>query len=130
MDVVGAVERRISAPALAAGGGRSDSRAGVIRAKHEDLTVAIGGSTTNLHNLILTSLKKAAFVNPLTLAGQVPLYPDTAAAGTGLARTFYFVTNGAPTLTEEQFISYATNYNQEAAYTSNGYFSQYDMTSA
>jgi len=87
-------------------------------------------NTANIHSLILAALKSAAFVNPLTLAGQKAFYPDTAASGTGLARTFYFVTNGTPTIPEEQFISYATNYNQEAAYTSNGYFSQYDMTSA
>ncbi|HUI01112.1 MAG TPA: substrate-binding domain-containing protein [Nitrososphaerales archaeon] len=87
-------------------------------------------NTANIHNLILSALKKAAFVNPLTLAGQVAQYPDSASPGTGLARTFYYVTNGPPTPVEEQFISYATNYNQESAYTNNGYFSQYDMTSA
>jgi len=92
--------------------------------------VATGGNTANIHSLILAALKSAAFVNPLTLAGQKAFYPDTAASGTGLARTFYLVTNGTPTIPEEQFLSYATNYNQEAAYTSNGYFSQYDMTSA
>jgi len=88
------------------------------------------GPASNLHNLILSALKKAVFVNPLTLAGQVAQYPDSAAGGTGLARTFYLVTNGPPSLTEEQFISFVTNYNQQSAYTNNGYFSQYDMTSA
>jgi ABC-type phosphate transport system substrate-binding protein len=92
--------------------------------------IAKGASTSAAESLSKAALKSAANVNPLTLSGQSAAYPDTYAPGTGLARTFYYVTNGQPTPVEQEFISFATNYNQEYAYTNNGYYSQYDFTSA
>lgn len=92
--------------------------------------VAKGGSTTAAEALSKAALKSAGSVNPLTLAGQVSVYPDAKAPGTGLARTFYYVTNGTPTPLESQWLSFITNFNQEYAYTNNGYYSQYDFTQA
>ncbi|MDA4123595.1 MAG: hypothetical protein OK456_10490 [Thaumarchaeota archaeon] len=89
-----------------------------------------GGSTVAAETLSKAALKLAALVDPLTLTGLAASYPDTHAPSTGLARCFYLVTNGTPTVPEEQFLSYVTSYNQEAAFSSNGYYSQYDITSA
>jgi phosphate transport system substrate-binding protein len=87
---------------------------------------------SNVHAGIIAALKAAYFVNPLTGSGSKALFPDTVAGATntGLARTFYYVTNGTPTPLEQEWLSYITNYNQESAFTTNGYFSQYDITSA
>ena|SRR5271157_4569366 len=92
--------------------------------------VALNGNSANDHSAIISALKSAYFVNPLTGSGSKSYFPDTSASGTGTARTFYYVTNGNPTPLEQQWLSYITNYNQEYAFTNNGYFSQYDITSA
>ena len=92
--------------------------------------VALNHKASNVHNAIIASLKAAYFANPLTGAGSKSLFPDSSGSGTGLARTFYYVTNGAPTPLEQQWLTYITNFNQEYAFANNGYFSQYDITSA
>jgi flagellin-like protein len=92
--------------------------------------VPISTSSANVHNAIIAALKSAYFVNPLTGQGSKAYFPDILASGTGLARTFYYVTNGTPTPIEQEWLSFITNFNQEYAFTNNGYFSQYDITSA
>ena len=89
-------------------------------------------STSNVHNAIVGALKAAANVNPATLAGAKSIFPDTVegTTTTGLARTFYYVTNGTPTATEQQWISFMTSYNAETYFQLNGYFTTYDFTSA
>jgi phosphate transport system substrate-binding protein len=91
---------------------------------------AANWSTAKLESLVKTALKTAATTNPLTLAGQIPTFPDSQSPGTGLARTFYLVTNGVPNTNEQRFITFITNFNAETYFTSNGYYSQYDFTAA
>ena len=80
--------------------------------------------------MIKSALKGLSEVNPLTNSGAVDSFPDTSAPGTGLARTFYYVTNGSPTTLEQTFLSFITSPNAESYFSSNGYFSVYDYTGA
>jgi len=93
--------------------------------------IAVASCTTSgLHAFIKSALKSEANVNPVTLTGATSVYPDTTAPTNSLARTFYYVTNGAPTATENQWISFMTSYNAEPYFTAQGFFSQYDFTAA
>jgi len=91
--------------------------------------VAYPGSPSATEGFIKSALKSLSLINPLTNTGATISYPDTGNSN-GLARTFYFVTNGAPTATEQQWISFMTSYNAETYYQSNGYFSVYDFSGA
>jgi|GEM_PF-2755934 flagellin-like protein len=88
-------------------------------------------TTGNVHAAIVAALKSASLVNPLTLQGSSQVFPDNGGSfSTGLARTFYLVTNGAPTPNEEKFILFLTSFNAETYFSQNGYFSQYDFAGA
>jgi len=89
-----------------------------------------GTSTAGVEGAIKAALKSLANVNPLTNAGATASFPDTAAPGTGLARTFYYVTNGPATPIESEFLHFITTTGAESYYTSNGYFSVYDFSGA
>jgi flagellin-like protein len=79
------------------------------------------------------SLTAAAISNSILSGLQQPtasVFPDSSApAGKTLVVTFYFVTNGAPTTTEENFISFFTqsSASSEAFWTSNGFFDLYQI---
>jgi phosphate transport system substrate-binding protein len=84
------------------------------------LAILDGSSATNVSNLILSGLQQSTS----------SVFPDTAAvAGSTLVTTFYFVTNGNPTTTEENFISFFTqsSASSEAFWTSNGFFDLYQI---
>ncbi len=94
-------------------------------------------STSIIEGLIKSALKTEGTINPQTLqlaqaSNLQKFFPDAAAstAGNPLDRTFYYVTNGAPTATVQKFILFMTSYNAEQYFTGAGYYSQYDFTSA
>jgi ABC-type phosphate transport system substrate-binding protein len=89
--------------------------------------VNTGASTAPLHAFIKTALGKLATVNPLTNTGFTNVYPD---ASGSLARVFFYVTNGAPTPVEENFLSFMTQPSATSYFDAQGYFSFYEYTTA
>jgi phosphate transport system substrate-binding protein len=78
------------------------------------LNAASGASTATIHAAVLAGLVNAQ--------KSVDSFPD--ATGT-LVRTFYYVTNGNPTPTEQDFINFMTSPNAEAYFTAQGYYPIY-----
>jgi len=71
-------------------------------------------STAAIHAAVLTGLVNAQ--------KSIDSFPD----GTGtLVRTFYYVTNGNPTTSEQDFINFMTSPNAESYFTNNGFYSIY-----
>ncbi len=94
-------------------------------------------STATIETEIKAALKTEGTINVQTLqlaqaASLNKFFPDASAstAGNPLDRTFYYVTNGAPTATVQKFMLFMTSYNAEQYFTGAGYYSQYDFTSA
>jgi ABC-type phosphate transport system substrate-binding protein len=86
------------------------------------LAAAIDGAVSKISSQILSGLQQT----------NSAIYPDNGATvGSTLVRTFYFVTNGNPNTTEENFISYFTSSSaaSEALWTSNGFFNLYQINS-
>jgi flagellin-like protein len=86
------------------------------------LASGIGVSVSRISAQILEGLQQTG----------ASIFPDNGATvGSTLVRTFYFVTNGAPNTTEENFISYFTSSSatSEALWTSNGFFNLYQINS-
>jgi phosphate transport system substrate-binding protein len=80
------------------------------------LAIASGTSASAVGTAILTGLKD--------VASNTNFYPDTAGS---LVRTFYYVTNGNPTPTEQDFLNFMTNPSAESYFTSQGYYPIYSF---
>ena len=104
-----------AAPTGVAGPGTEAAPAGAT-ATAFPLTGYVGTTTAAIHSAILAGLVNAG-KNP-----SVNSFPDAAGS---LVRTFYYVTNGNPTTSEQDFINFMTSPNAESYFTNQGYYPIY-----